>query len=175
MRGLFYLAMHALRGMRNTFVVAFAFLHCPSIHQFMPLLSFLGAMPKKNRVVVSLNSVLVLDQILYGGLCQTLFSESNRITEIKDSKRWMIYLHDIYIYIFHISETPNHQHDFVKKIIIIKFAPPPKDCPIYILLAADDGQRIVRVYVPLASIVLPLFSLTYPYPSSHLFFHLKDL
>lgn len=62
------------------------------------------------------------------------------------------------------------QHDFVKKKNKIKFRVSSKDCPI-ILLAADDGQRIVRVYVPLASDYSPpTFLSRVPYSSSHLFF-----
>lgn len=115
---------------------------------------------KKNRVVVRFSSPRgnpVLDQILCGGLARFYFPKSspirsNRISVEKVLRGW------------YICMVSHHKWNIERIISMIlqnkKIRASSKDCPI-ILLAADDGQRIVRVYVPLASIVLPLFSLTY--------------
>lgn len=156
--------MHALRAMHNTFVVAFAFLHRPSIYlttsSCLSCRSLARCQKESSRrsfLVSSRQSRPRSNPVRRS--CQILFSEieSNPIESNLGRKgiTRVIYLHDIASQVKHRTD---HQHDFAKKNKKIRAS--SKDCPI-ILLAADDGQRIVRVYVPLASIVLPLFSLTY--------------
>lgn len=168
--------MHALRAMHNTFVVAFAFLHRPSIYlttsSCLSCRSLARCQKESSRrsfLVSSRQSRPRSNPVRRS--CQILFSEieSNPIESNLGRKgiTRVIYLHGIASQVKHRTD---HQHDFAKKIK--KFAPPPKIVRLY-FWPPTMGNVSCEYTFHLRALFFPSFLSRIPYSSSHSIFNFE--